>query len=87
MNKPTRGTLLGLAATAVLGVGAADAGKIDECLECHFEDDFKGELADDIAELIKDSAGADSGHPADLSGLTEAEIAEIAAQLAKGGEE
>lgn len=86
MNRSERGTLLGLAAAALLGVGAADAGKINECLECHFEDDFKGELAADIAQLIKDSADADSGHTPDLSGLTEQEIAEIAAHLAKGGE-
>ena len=87
MNRPTRGTLLVLAATALVGVGSAGASKIDECLECHFEDDFKGELADDIAQLIKDNADANSGHPSDLTGLTEAEIAEIAAYLSKGGEE
>lgn len=80
-------TLLVLASTVWLGIGIAGEAKIEECLECHFADDFKGEAAEDIAELIKGNAAADSEHPADLSGLSEAEIAEIAAYLSRGGDE
>ena len=70
--------------SAVAGDAAAGKSKAEACLECHFADDFKGEPAEDIAELIKVNASADSEHPADISGLSADDIADIAAFLAGG---
>ncbi len=79
-------TLFALLSTLWLGLGIAGETKIEDCLECHFADDFEGEAVEDIATLIRNNAAADSEHPADLSGLSEAEIAEIAAYLSRGGD-
>ena len=79
--------LLALTALLWLGAALADGGKVEPCLECHFADDFKGERVDDIVAMIRRNAEGDNGHPSDLSGLTEADIAEIASYLSRGGED
>ncbi len=87
MNQHTLRVLLTLISVAWLGLAAAGELKVNGCLECHYADDFKGEAAENIAQLIRNNAKQDSEHPADLSGLSAEEIAEIAAYLSRGGEE
>ena len=71
-------------ASAVAGDAAAGKSKAESCLECHFADDFQGEAPEDIAKLIRGNTSSDTEHPADISSLSEADIADIAAFFASG---
>ena len=70
--------LFGAANAAIAGTAA------DACLKCHGKDaDFSlaGEGADAIAEWLTDIRDGNARHPSDLTGLTDEQIAEIAAVL------
>lgn len=68
--------------------GDEAAGKVtfdSKCADCHYADDFAGEAAGNIATLIKaDKTKAAHEGKADLSTLSDAEIADVAAFLASG---
>ncbi len=73
--------LMFLGASAYAG-GDVEAGKakFDEiCSECHYEDDFAGETEEDMVGLIKSVVGGEVDHKKDLSGLSEQDIANVAA--------
>lgn len=70
--------LWGLSATAA-DVEAGKAVYEANCAECHYEDDFSGESAADIEAMIKSVAGGQVEHKADASGLSDADISNIAA--------
>ena len=56
-----------------------------KCADCHYADDFAGEAAGNIVTLIKaDKTKAAHDGKADLSTLSDAEIANVAAFLASG---
>ena len=62
---------------------AAGKAKYDEtCEECHYDDDFSGESADDIAALIQAIVDGETKHRGDIAGLTAKEIADLAAFFA-----
>ena len=70
-----------LAGTAYAG-GDVEVGKakFDEiCEECHYDDDFSGESADDIAGMIQAIVDGETDHKGDIAGLTAEEIAGLAA--------
>ena len=86
-NKGT--TLVALAILVFPGLSAAgdaDAGKAkaEPCMECHYADDFAGESKDAIQSLIKSTVGDGSEHPSDNKGLSEEDLADIAAFFARG---
>lgn len=88
-NKGT--TLVALAILVFPGLSTAgdadaDAGKAkaEPCMECHYADDFAGESKDAIQALIKNSASDGSEHPSDNKGLSEEDLADIAAFFARG---
>ncbi len=64
----------------------ADAGrtKAEPCLACHFSDDFVGESEADLLLLIEATLTADSEHPNDSNGLSETDLADIAAFFSRG---
>jgi cytochrome c553 len=68
--------------TAAYAGGDAEAGKAvyndQGCADCHYEDDFAGIPADEIKGMI---TGAED-HDPDMSGLTEEEVANLAAYFA-----
>jgi len=60
----------------------AEAGKAvfeANCADCHYEDDFAGESADSIVARIKSVTGGQMEHKGDASGLSDEDIANIAA--------
>ena len=79
---------------AVAGVGAAGWGMAAhadakakfaaDCAECHEAGDFEGEDAKALADTIKKIAGGQMKHKSAIK-LSDAEITEIAAYMAKGG--
>ena len=70
--------------TAAYAGGDAEAGKAvyndQGCADCHYEDDFAGIPKDEIKTMIADAAAGD--HDPDLSGLSEEDIANVAAYFA-----
>ncbi len=82
MYKKIGVTLFG--ALFLAGVAAADGhagGEAiyqDKCANCHFEDDFAGESAEAIAEMIKGIKAGETKHGADLSGLSDDDIKKVA---------
>ena len=59
---------------------AAGKAKYDaECEECHYDDDFSGETAADIAAWIQEIVDGDTEHKSDLAGLSAEDIANLAA--------
>lgn len=57
--------------------------KYDEaCEECHYDDDFSGESAADIAGWIQEIVDGEVDHKGDIAGLTAEEIASLAAFFA-----
>lgn len=65
----------------------ASAGAADACLNCHAADaDFSlaGEGADEIAEMMKAIRDGSVKHRSSLDGLSDEDIAEIAAVLNEG---
>ena len=79
---------------AVAGMGAAGWGMAAhadakakfaaDCAECHEAGDFEGEDAKALADTIKKIAGGQMKHKSAIK-LSDAEITEIAAYMAKGG--
>jgi len=79
---------------AVAGMGAAGWGMAAhadakakfaaDCAECHEAGDFEGEDAKALADTIKKIAGGQMKHKGAIK-LSDAEITEIAAYMAKGG--
>ena len=70
--------------TAALA-GDAEAGKAvfeASCADCHYEDDFAGESAEDITAMIKSVTGGEVEHKGDASGLSDEDVANIAAYWA-----
>ena len=70
--------LWGLSASAA-DVEAGKAVFEAACADCHYEDDFAGESAADITAMIKSVAGGQVEHKADASGLSDADVENIAA--------
>lgn len=72
--------------SAVGGDEAAGKATFDsKCADCHYADDFAGEAAGNIANLIKaDKTKAAHEGKADLSTLSDSDIANVAAFLASG---
>jgi cytochrome c553 len=68
--------------TAAYAGGDAEAGKAvyndQGCADCHYEDDFASMPADEIVTMIK---GA-TDHDPDMSGLSDEDIANVAAYFA-----
>ena len=65
--------------------GHIEAGKAvfeENCADCHYEDDFAGESKDDIMALINGVVGGEVEHKADLSGLSEEDLSNVAAYFA-----
>ena len=60
------------------GKGTFEAG----CADCHYEGDFAGESMDDIKALIKGVVSGEVDHKGDLSGLSDEEVANLAAYFA-----
>jgi len=79
---------------AVAGMGAAGWGMAAhadakakfaaDCAECHEAGDFEGEDAKALADTLKKIAGGQMKHKGAIK-LSDAEITEIAAYMAKGG--
>ena len=79
---------------AVAGMGAAGWGMAAhadakakfaaDCAECHEAGDFEGEDAKALADTLKKIAGGQMKHKSAIK-LSDAEITEIAAYMAKGG--
>lgn len=62
--------------------GHMEAGKAKfeaVCADCHYEDDFAGTSKDEMKSMIKAVAAGEVEHDEDLSGLTDEEIAGLAA--------
>lgn len=78
------GSVLLCFSAAVSAEGNIDAGKAKfdaKCEECHYDDDFSGESASEIAGLIQAIVdGAD--HKSDLSKLSAETVADLAAFFA-----
>ena len=74
--------LLGHAVRADQQVDAGEAVFERTCSKCHYEDDFAGKTRQDILGLIEQMAAPGSGHKFDLSGLSEGEMADLAAYFA-----
>jgi mono/diheme cytochrome c family protein len=55
-----------------------------DCAECHEAGDFEGEDAAALADTIKKISAGQMKHKAKLT-LTDAEIADLAAYMSKGG--
>ncbi len=68
--------------TAAWAGGDAEAGKAvyndQGCADCHYEDDFAGIPADEIKTMLKEA----TDHDPDLSGLSDEEVANLAAYFA-----
>lgn len=76
--------LLFAAGTAHAG-GDTEAGAAlfeSVCGECHYEDDFSGESAADIAAMIKPIVDGEEEHDEDISKLSADDIANLAAYFA-----
>lgn len=75
---------IALGALFLAGFAAADehgdgeAIYLDQCSNCHFEDDFSGESAEAIAGMIKSIKSGETEHGADLSGLSDEDIMKVA---------
>ncbi len=73
------------AGAAAYAGGDVDAGKSAfeaSCADCHYEDDFAGETEADIAGLIKGVMAGEVEHKSDLSGLSDTDVANLAAYFA-----
>ena len=79
------GTAVGLIGfrSAVLADGKATYDAI--CAECHEADDFEGESADDLKEVISQIVNGEIDHKKDLSKLSDQEVADMAVFYASGG--
>ncbi len=66
--------------------GDADAGKAkyeeEKCDRCHFEDDFVEDAESVIAAMLLAVKGGEVKHRSDLSGLSDEDIANLAAFFA-----
>ena len=66
--------------------GHMEAGKAvfndQGCADCHYEDDFAGIAEDEMKSMLKAVAAGEVEHDEDLSGLTDEEIAGLAAYFA-----
>lgn len=81
----TAASFLLIAAAGVQAGGDADAGAAvfeNTCGECHYEDDFTGESAEDIAAMVKAVVAGETEHDEDLSGLSAEDIANVSAYFA-----
>ena len=79
------GTAAGLIgfSSVVLADGKATYDAI--CSECHEADDFEGESADDLKEIISQIVNGEIDHKKDLSKLSDQEVADMAVFYASGG--
>ena len=75
---------LGAAGWGMAAHADAKAKFASDCAECHEAGDFEGEDAAALADTMKKIAGGQMKHKSAIK-LTEAEITEIAAFMAKGG--
>lgn len=66
----------------------ADAGKqkAEPCMSCHFVEDFAGKTPDEILALIttERTQVASGTHPPVFEGLSDTDLADIAAYLSRG---
>jgi cytochrome c553 len=72
----------GAALAADHGAGKA---KAEQCLDCHFEDDFAGQSAAEIEALIRAAIAGEVKHDAEIKDLAEEDIADVAAWFAHEG--
>jgi len=71
--------LFGTAAYAGGDAAAGEAVYNDQgCADCHYEDDFAGVPADEIKTMLKEA----TDHDPDLSGLSDEDVANLAAYFA-----
>jgi cytochrome c553 len=87
--KMNRMLIVGLASLGAAGWGMAaqadaKAKFAADCAECHEAGDFEGEDAAALADTMKKMAAGQMKHKTAIK-LSEAEITEIAAYMAKGG--
>ena len=75
---------LGAAGWGMAAHADAKAKFAADCAECHEAGDFEGEDAKALADTIKKIAGGQMKHKSAIK-LSDAEITEIAAYMAKGG--
>jgi mono/diheme cytochrome c family protein len=75
---------LGAAGWGMAAHADAKAKFAAECADCHEAGDFEGEDAKALADTLKKIAGGQMKHKAEIK-LSDAEITEIAAYMAKGG--
>lgn len=81
----TAASFLLIASASAQAGGDAEAGAAtfeNVCSECHYEDDFTGESAEDIAGMIKAVVAGETEHDEDLSSLSAEDIANVAAYFA-----
>ncbi len=77
--------VLGVSTTAVAEDCDIKAGKAAfeaTCATCHYQDDFAGESKDSILGMIKGVASGEVEHEAELKGLSEEDIANLASFFA-----
>ena len=72
----------GAALAADHGAGKAQA---EQCLDCHFEDDFADMSAAEIEALIRKAIKGEISHDAEIKDLAEEDIAPVAAWFAHEG--
>jgi cytochrome c553 len=75
---------LGAAGWGMAAHADAKAKFAADCAECHEAGDFEGEDAAALADALKKMAGGQMKHKTAIK-LSDAEITEIAAYMAKGG--
>ncbi len=63
-------------------VGAGKDVFDNNCVDCHYEDDFSGYTAAEILESMEEMSAPDAMHEFDLTQLSEEEKANIAAYYA-----
>lgn len=85
-NGMTLVALVFLVFPGLSAAGDADTGKVKAkpCMECHYADDFAGESVEAIQALIQGTSAEGSEHPGESKGLSEEDLADIAAFFARG---
>ena len=76
---------IALACSPVLAGGDADAGQElfeAECARCHYEDDFVEEADSVVVAMIEAIISGETRHRSSLKGLTDEEVANLAAFFA-----
>lgn len=75
-------SLLFLATAAIAEEQTGEALYVEECSNCHFEDDFSGESAEAIAGMINDIMAGKTEHRTEITGLSEDQVKKLAEYFA-----